>query len=82
MCAGAVMLSRLKRVIFGAYDQKGGAMGAQFNLFDEKVINHTPKIIGGICEEECRTIIKDFLAKKRSEKIKRKHFCRNKVKNI
>ncbi len=68
MCAGAIMLSRLKRVIFGAYDQKGGAMGSQFNLFNEKVVNHTPSVTSGICEEECRTIIKEFFSKKRAPK--------------
>ncbi len=68
MCAGAIMLSRLNRVIFGAYDEKGGAIGPQFNLFEEKVVNHTPLITGGICLEECRTIIKDFFSKKRTKK--------------
>lgn len=67
MCAGAIMWSRFKRVIFGAYDDKGGAMGNVFNLFDEKIVNHKPLITSGVLEEECRTIIQQFFRQKRTK---------------
>lgn len=65
MCAGAIMWSRFRRVIFGAPDRKGGAMGHSFNLFDEKIVNHTPHITSGVLETECKTLIQDFFRKKR-----------------
>lgn len=65
MCAGAIMWSRFRRVIFGAHDRKGGAMGHSFNLFDEKIVNHTPDITAGVLETACKTLIQDFFRKKR-----------------
>lgn len=66
MCAGAIMWSRFKRIIFGTYDQKGGAMGPSFNLFDEKIVNHRPEVVGGVLEEDCKAIIQTFFRKKRN----------------
>lgn len=65
MCAGAIMWSRFKRIIYGTNDLKGGATGATFNLFDQKIVNHVPEITGGVLKEECKTIIQDFFRKKR-----------------
>jgi tRNA(adenine34) deaminase len=65
MCAGAIMWSRFKRVVFGTHDIKGGAMGQSFNLFNEKIVNHTPEIKGGVLETECKALIQDFFRKKR-----------------
>lgn len=67
MCAGAIMWSRVKKVIFGAYDEKGGAMGPVFNLFEEKIINHTPDIKGGVLAEESRDLIQSFFKAKRKK---------------
>lgn len=65
MCAGAIMWSRIKRVVYGTSDPKGGAMGEVFNLFDEKIVNHTPEIKAGVLATECRTEIQSFFRKKR-----------------
>lgn len=56
MCAGAIMWSRLKRVVYGTGDPKGGAMGEAFNLFDERIVNHIPEIKGGVLAKELSLI--------------------------
>lgn len=65
MCAGAIMWSRFKRVIYGASDEKGGAMGESFNLFEEKIVNHIPEVTRGVLGEESRALIQSFFKKKR-----------------
>jgi len=65
MCAGAILQSRIKKVVYGAKDIKGGALGSTFNLFEQKNLNHHPTIIGGVLEEECSKIIKDYFKNKR-----------------
>ena len=67
MCAGAKYQSRKKKVYFGAYDLKQGALGSSFNLFAIDSLNHHPSIQGGILEEECRTIIQNFFKQKRKK---------------
>ena len=65
MCAGAIMWSRIKRVVYGAKDIKGGAIGSSFNLFELKGINHKPEVTGGVLENEASAILKDFFKLKR-----------------
>ena len=65
MCASAIIQSRIKRVIFGAPDFKGGAFGGSINVLDAKNINHRPEIINGVLETECSKIIKDYFKSKR-----------------
>ncbi len=65
MCAGAIMWSRLKRVVYGTGDPKGGAMGEAFNLFDERIVNHIPEIKGGVLAKECKEVIQSFFRNKR-----------------
>ncbi len=64
MCAGAVINSRIGRVVFGAYDEKAGCFGSADN-FSLRSFNHKPHIIGGFMEEECAKILRDFFAEKR-----------------
>ena len=59
MCSGAIIQSRIKNLYFGAYDPKGGAAGSVLDLYDYK-FNHKVNVVGGIMEEECSTIIKEF----------------------
>lgn len=59
MCAGAIINSRIKRVVFGAFDKKGGACDSVTNLFNLP-FNHKPEVWAGICENECAQILKDF----------------------
>ena len=70
MCAGAIILSRIRSVTFGAYDPKGGCAGSCADLFHVKGFNHYPEVHGGILEEECDQLLKDFFRQKRKEKKK------------
>ncbi len=67
MCAGAIMWSRIKRVVYGAKDIKGGAIGSSFNLFEQKGINHKPEATSGVLEDEASTLLKDFFKLKRQK---------------
>ena len=64
MCAGAIINSRIGRVVFGAYDEKAGCFGSLDN-FSEKGFNHRPHIIGGYMEDECAEVLREFFATKR-----------------
>lgn len=65
MCAGTILWSRIKRVVYGAKDPKGGALGSSFNLFEQPNLNHHPEIVGGVLEERCANEMKIFFQKKR-----------------
>ena len=65
MCAGTILASRISRVVYGAKDPKGGSLGSSFNLFEVPNINHHPEVLGGVLEEECSKIIKDYFKNKR-----------------
>lgn len=60
MCAGAILQSRIKRVVFGAFDQKAGCAGTLINLLDDDRFNHQVEVKGGVLEEECALLLKDF----------------------
>jgi len=65
MCAGALVLSRIKNLYFGANDPKAGACGSVLNIANHKKLNHRIKITGGIFKEECAALLKEFFKKKR-----------------
>ena len=65
MCAGAIIQARFKRVIYGAKDFKGGAFGSSIDVLTAKDINHHPEVVGGVLEEECSTLIKEYFKRKR-----------------
>ena len=65
MCAGAIIQSRIPKVIYGAPDLKGGAFGSSINILESKNINHRPEVIKGVLESECSKIIKDYFKSKR-----------------
>ena len=67
MCSGAIIQSRIKRVIFGAPDIRGGAFGSSINVLDANNINHYPEIVKGVLEEECSSIIKKYFKTKRNK---------------
>ena len=60
MCAGAIINSRIKKVYIGAMDEKTGAVGSVFNLFDDYKFNHKPEFETGILKDECEEILKSF----------------------
>jgi tRNA(adenine34) deaminase len=68
MCAGAIMHARMKRVVFGANDLKTGACGSVTNLFSERKLNHHTQVEGGVLEDDCALLLKDFFAQRRLEK--------------
>lgn len=65
MCAGAISHARLRRLYFGAYDPKGGAVEHGPCLFSQKTTHHQPEIIGGIQQTACADLLKQFFAEKR-----------------
>ncbi len=68
MCAGAILLAKVRRVVFGSYDAKMGAAGTLFNLLDNPKLNHRVELIGGILEEKTTELLKEFFAKARDER--------------
>lgn len=67
MCAGAIINSRIRRVYFGAYDNKAGSFGSVAN-FNMLPYNHKPEIYGGIMEDECSQMLTDFFKKLREKR--------------
>ncbi len=65
MCAGAIIMSRISEVVFGAYEQRSGAIDSVINLCDYPFENK-PTVYGGICEDECLQLLKNFFAQKRN----------------
>ena len=70
MCAGAILNSRIERVYFGAYDKKSGCAGSVVNLFNMNLCNYSLESYGGIMENECAELLKDFFRKLRKAKDK------------
>ncbi|KPN14318.1 adenosine deaminase [Bacillus australimaris] len=68
MCAGAIVLSRVKKVVFGAYDPKGGCAGTLMNLLDDERFNHQSEVIGGVLENECGELLSQFFRNLRHRK--------------
>ena len=65
MCSGAIIQSRISKVIYGANDLKGGAFGSSINVLDAKNINHRPEVVPNILEKECSDLIKNYFKSKR-----------------
>lgn len=66
MCAGAIINSRIKRLVYGAYDYKAGSCQSVVNLFDLPY-NHKPEVIGGFMQEECAELLTEFFKKLRKK---------------
>jgi tRNA(adenine34) deaminase len=65
MCAGAIVLARVPLVVFGARDPKAGAAGSVLDVLAEPALNHRPEVIGGVREDECAALLRDFFANRR-----------------
>lgn len=65
MCAGAIIHARVERIVFGAYDPKGGAAGSVFEIIGTNKLNHKIEFSGGVLEQECAELLKSFFKKRR-----------------
>lgn len=72
MCSGAIMLSRVKRVVYGASDPKGGCAGTLMNLLQDDRFNHQSEVTKGVLEQECGQLLSDFFRKIRDRKKQEK----------
>ena len=65
MCAGAIVLARLQRVVFGAWDAKAGMAGSVGDLLRHPRLNHSPEVQGGLLEDECGLMLTEFFEERR-----------------
>jgi tRNA(adenine34) deaminase len=65
MCAGAIVLSRVSRLVFGAWDPKAGAVGSLRDVVRDTRLNHRPEVLGGVGADECSALLAEFFAAKR-----------------
>ncbi|MBM4168813.1 MAG: nucleoside deaminase [Ignavibacteria bacterium] len=66
MCAGAIVLARIRTLVFGSYDPKAGACGTLFSIPEDKRLNHNPHVIAGICDRESEELLKGFFGRVRT----------------
>ena len=66
MCAGAIVLARVPRVVFGTHDPKAGAAGSVLDVLAEPRLNHRPAVEGGVLAAECAALLTDFFAQRRA----------------
>jgi tRNA(adenine34) deaminase len=66
MCAGAIILSRIARVVFGAWDDKAGMAGSVSDLLRHPRLNHSPQVQGGLLEDECALMLSEFFEDRRN----------------
>jgi tRNA(adenine34) deaminase len=70
MCAGAIVLARVARVVFGAWDPKAGAAGSLWDALRDRRLNHRPEVIGGVREAECAALLDEFFAARRDPDVR------------
>ncbi|PYK03033.1 MAG: tRNA adenosine(34) deaminase TadA [Verrucomicrobia bacterium] len=68
MCAGAIVHTRIRRVIFGCSDIRAGAAGTVMNLLQHKALNHRCQVTSGVLQAECAALLQDFFQKKRGDR--------------
>ncbi|WP_315443370.1 tRNA adenosine(34) deaminase TadA [uncultured Selenomonas sp.] len=69
MCAGAIVMSRISRVVYGGTDAKAGACESLFNITGCPALNHQPEMRAGVLEDECSAIIKQFFQERRKNRV-------------
>ena len=65
MCAGAVVLSRVARVVYGAVDEKAGAAGSLWDVLRDRRLNHRPEVVSGVLADECAALLREFFVRAR-----------------
>ena len=63
MCAGASVLARVERIVFGAFDEKAGAIASLFDVVRDPRLNHRPEVVSGVRAQECGAILRDFFGR-------------------
>lgn len=66
MCAGAVVMSRIARLVFGAWNDGYGAAGSAWDLVRDRRLHHRPEVVGGVLDSECGRLVQDFMARRRA----------------
>jgi tRNA(adenine34) deaminase len=66
MCAGAAVLARVERIVFGAWDPKAGAVGSLWDVVRDRRLNHRPEVISGVRAADCAALLERFFAQRRS----------------
>jgi len=66
MCAGAIVLSRIPTLVFGAFDPKAGACGTLYNIVEDKRLNHNPHVVTGVCDRESEQLLRGFFGRVRN----------------
>lgn len=69
MCAGAILQSRISKVVFGSYDKRDGALVSSYFVYDSPCIHERPLVFGGVLEEECDKILTEFFEDKRKRSL-------------
>jgi tRNA(adenine34) deaminase len=70
MCAGALIQARVKRLVYGARDERAGAVESRFRICDTDFLNHRIEVTAGVLEEECREIMQEFFQARRIDEVK------------
>ena len=65
MCAGAIVLARVSKLVFGAYDEKAGAVGSLWDVVRDRRLNHRPEVISGVLANEATALLDEFFAEQR-----------------
>ena len=65
MCAGAIVLARLSRLVYGAVDAKAGAAGSLWDVLRDRRLSHMPEVIGGVLEQDCAALLTAFFGARR-----------------
>ena len=71
MCAGAIVLARVERVVFGAWDDKAGMAGSVGDVLRHPRLNHRPEVRGGVLADACGSVLREFFAERRGARVDR-----------
>ena len=66
MCAGALVLARVERLVYGAVDDKAGAVGSLWDVVRDRRLNHRPEVVGGVLADECAAVLSAWFAEQRA----------------
>jgi tRNA(adenine34) deaminase len=70
MCAGALVQARIRRLVYGARDERAGAVESVFRVCDESSLNHRMESTAGVLEDECRAVMQEFFRARRTARMK------------